>query len=169
MPVNSDYKRIILPVFTVLWMAVIFWFSSAPAEESTHMSLSAGRMAARIFVPDFDEWEPEKQDAFAEKIDYPVRKTAHAGEYAVLGVWMYGTVSSFSGRKRVCRGITAWVAASVYAATDELHQLFVPGRSGQIRDVLLDSTGAAAGILLCMVIAALIKRQTRYSVDNASK
>lgn len=62
------------------------------------MSLSAGRMAARIFVPAFDEWAPEKQDAFAEKIDYPVRKTAHAGEYAVLGVWMYGTVNSFSGR-----------------------------------------------------------------------
>lgn len=167
MPENSDYKRIIIPAFTVLWMAVIFWFSSAPAKESTHMSLSAGRMAARIFVPAFDEWAPEKQDAFAEKIDYPVRKTAHAGEYAVLGVWMYGTVNSFSGRKRVCRGVTAWAAASVYAATDEFHQLFVPGRSGQISDVLLDSTGVAAGILLCMVAASLIKRQTRYSGETS--
>ncbi len=167
MPENSDYKRIIIPAFTVLWMAVIFWFSSAPAKESTHMSLSAGRMAARIFVPAFDEWAPEKQDAFAEKIDYPVRKTAHAGEYAVLGVWMYGTVNSFSGRKRVCRGVTAWAAASVYAATDEFHQLFVPGRSGQISDVLLDSTGAAAGILLCMAAASLIKRQTRYSGETS--
>jgi len=148
-------------------MAVIFWFSSAPAKESTHMSLSAGRMAARIFVPAFDEWAPEKQDAFAEKIDYPVRKTAHAGEYAVLGVWMYGTVNSFSGRKRVCRGVTAWAAASVYAATDEFHQLFVPGRSGQISDVLLDSTGVAAGILLCMAAASLIKRQTRYSGETS--
>lgn len=167
MPENSDYKRIIIPAFTVLWMAVIFWFSSAPAKESTHMSLSAGRMAARIFVPAFDEWAPEKQDAFAEKIDYPVRKTAHAGEYAVLGVWMYGTVNSFSGRKRVCRGVTAWAAASVYAATDEFHQLFVPGRSGQISDVLLDSTGVAAGILLCMAAASLIKRKTRYSGETS--
>lgn len=162
MPVNLDYKRIILLIVTVLWMAVIFWFSSAPADESAHMSLSAGRVAAKILIPDFEEWTPEKQAAFAEKIDYPVRKTAHAGEYAVLGILMFGTAGAVPGWKHVRRGMAAWLASTVYAATDEFHQLFVAGRSGQVSDVLLDGTGAAAGILLCMAAAVLIKRLTRY-------
>ena len=46
----------------------------------------------------------------------------------------------------------AWVVGTLYAASDEIHQLFVPGRSGQLRDVLLDSAGVAAGILLAWMI-----------------
>ena len=41
-----------------------------------------------------------------------------------------------------------WLIGSFYAASDELHQLFVPGRSGEIKDVLLDSLGVLLGVLL---------------------
>ena len=40
-----------------------------------------------------------------------------------------------------------WGIAALYAVTDEFHQLFVPGRSGQFSDVVLDSAGALAGLL----------------------
>lgn len=161
MPTCLDYRKIIVPLSTVLWMSVIFWFSSAPAEESSYMSLSAGRAAAQIFIRDFEKWSIQEQDAFAEKIDYPIRKTAHAGEYAVLGMLMLGTVSLFRVWENRRKEIAAWVLTVIYAATDEFHQLFVPGRSGQVSDVLLDSAGAAVGILLCAAIMCLIKRQTR--------
>lgn len=153
-----DYKKMVPLILTVFWMAVIFWFSSAPADESGRMSLSAGRLAARLLVPGYEEWSPRRQDAFAEQIDYPVRKTAHAGEYAALGMLMYSTVSGYFAWSRKRRGITAWLAAAAYAASDEFHQLFVPGRSGQISDVLLDGAGAAAGILLCMLAALMFRR-----------
>lgn len=156
-----DYRKIILPAFTLLWMSVIFWFSSAPADESSQMSLSAGRMAARIFISDFEEWSLKDQNTFAEKIDHPVRKTAHAGEYAVLGILMYGSVSLFLTCNIRYQTMAAWILAAAYAATDEIHQLFVPGRSGQVNDVLLDSTGVAAGILLCVVISQLIKYRNK--------
>lgn len=157
MPMCLDYRKIIMLSLTVMWMAVIFWFSSAPAEESSNMSLSAGRAAAKIFIPDFEEWSPRRQEAFAERIDYPVRKTAHAGEFAALGILMLGTVSSFSKRPFIHKGIIAWMLTAFYAATDEFHQLFVPGRSGQISDVLLDSVGAAAGIFLYIMIKYLAR------------
>ena len=41
-----------------------------------------------------------------------------------------------------------WLITAGYAATDEFHQLFVPGRSGQVSDVILDSAGAATGVLI---------------------
>ena len=47
---------------------------------------------------------------------------------------------------------TAAIALSVgflYAVSDEVHQIFVPGRAGQLRDVLIDTTGVLLGIFLC--------------------
>lgn len=155
-----DFKKIIFSVLTVLWMAIIFWFSSAPAEESTDMSLSAGTVVARLLVPGYEQWTVEEQEAFAEKIDHPVRKTAHATEYAVLGMLILGTLwaCQAAGNRRF---VVAWIATTAYAATDEFHQLFVAGRSGQISDVVLDSVGAAAGILVCFVASYIIRRKTR--------
>ena len=59
------------------------------------------------------------------------------------------TVENYPEKNRKRRALfSAWLTASAYAATDEFHQLFVPGRSGQISDVILDSAGAALGVLL---------------------
>ena len=54
--------------------------------------------------------------------------------------------------------LLAWTCATLYAATDEFHQLFVPGRAGLFTDVLIDATGAAIGLLLAVSIIALAKR-----------
>ena len=54
--------------------------------------------------------------------------------------------------------LVAWGCATLYAATDELHQLFVPGRAGLFTDVLIDATGAAIGLLVAGSIIALVKR-----------
>lgn len=54
--------------------------------------------------------------------------------------------------------LMAWGCATLYAATDEFHQLFVPGRAGLFTDVLIDATGAAIGLLLAGSIVALAKR-----------
>lgn len=143
----SKIGKILLPVLTVCWMMVIFWFSAAPAPESSEMSYTVGIQIGKIAVADFDAWTTEKQNAFAEKIEYPIRKMAHATEYAILGMLVSGTAYAYGVcGKKVVR--YAWILATIYAATDEFHQLFVPGRSGQFRDVLLDSTGAAVGILI---------------------
>ena len=52
-----------------------------------------------------------------------------------------------------------WFIAALYAASDEIHQLFVPGRSGQLSDVILDSAGALAGVAAFTVLWWLINRR----------
>ena len=71
--------------------------------------------------------------------DLVLRKVAHFGEYAVLGLLL---VRAF-GREPL-----AAAAGVAYAATDELHQQFVPGRHAAFRDVAIDSAGVLAGLLL---------------------
>ncbi|HJB01897.1 MAG TPA: VanZ family protein [Candidatus Mediterraneibacter merdavium] len=134
-------------ILAVLWMAVIFSFSARPAEQSTGDSRWAGHMIGQLFVPGFGDWSDKEQEAFAEKVDYPVRKTAHAMEYAVLGLLTAGAYirRGTSIRKGI---LVPWGIAALYAASDEFHQLFVPGRSGQVSDVVLDSAGVLAGVLL---------------------
>jgi VanZ family protein len=71
--------------------------------------------------------------------DLMLRKLGHAAEYAVLGALLVrATGGSYS----------ALGLGLAYAASDELHQAFVPGRVGSPLDVLLDAVGLAIGIAL---------------------
>jgi VanZ family protein len=70
--------------------------------------------------------------------DLVLRKLAHAAEYAILGVLLL----------RACRSPRlAFALATLYAASDELHQVFVAGRQGSPLDVAIDAAGAALGVL----------------------
>lgn len=170
-----NLRRKIFLMLMIIMMICIFLFSSRTADESTDDSYLVGRLVSELFVPDFEEWSAKDQQAFIEKIDHPVRKTAHATEYAVLAMLAAGAYLPAcierdlggsregavdrreSGRKKRAL-FSAWLTASAYAATDEFHQLFVPGRSGQISDVILDSAGALAGVVIAAAVLAAVCR-----------
>ena len=184
-----NWRKIFL-VMMLLWMAGIFAFSSRSGDESAEDSYLVGTMVGDIFVPGFDEWSAEEQQAFAGKIDHPVRKTAHAAEYAVLGLLTAGVCIPAAASRRAEKVIPEeagygrtmksrqgkigrelflpWAIAAAYAATDEFHQLFVPGRSGQISDVVLDSAGALAGLLI-LTVAREIMKNRRNRVKNSTE
>lgn len=150
----------------LIWMLVIFIFSARDSIESTEDSYRVGMEFGRLVVPAFHSLSEEEKLAFAEAVDFPIRKTAHAAEYAILGILtigtLYGAAKRDGGRISV-RGsiLTAWAIAVLYAASDEFHQLFVPGRSGQLSDVLLDSAGALAGVLLGAFLMSRRKRKKK--------
>lgn len=64
------------------------------------------------------------------------------------------------------RGLFAAVFSCIYASSDEIHQLFVPGRAGQVRDVLIDTSGAVAGILLAILIRKIWLKSREKNRDN---
>ncbi len=146
--------RVLLLAAVISWMGLIFWFSAQEADVSTDMSYTIGYRVGEFFISDFDRWSQEEKLAFAEKIDFPIRKSAHASEYAMLAVLLAGTYAVFGvgGRRRY---VSAWLITTAYAASDEFHQLFVPGRSGQISDVALDAAGALGGILFFLCVSRI--------------
>jgi VanZ family protein len=90
------------------------------------------------------------------------RKCAHATEYAVLA-WLFWR--AFRHRFSITAGAWSWRAAriawlwsTIYAATDELHQCFVPNRQGSVWDVLLDSFGAGLGLAIIWLIGRKRRR-----------
>ena len=148
-------------ILTILWMVMIYRYSARTGSDSTAQSLRAGRLVCSIFVPGYERWTSEDQDMLAEQIDYPIRKGAHATEYAILGILTFLTALSGMACKEQWKPyLIAAAIAILYAASDEFHQLFVPGRSGQVSDVILDAAGVVAGLVLTYRIGILAARRS---------
>ncbi|MDE7310838.1 MAG: VanZ family protein [Eubacterium sp.] len=141
---NSDRRKKICLVLAACWMSVIFAFSARNADLSTQDSMSIGILFGRLVVPSFAGMDSDMQVSFADMVDHPIRKMAHATEYAVLGFLLVGSYAD--RRKKWGRMIGIPIlAGSLYAVSDELHQLFVPGRSCELTDMLIDSSGVVIG------------------------
>lgn len=145
-------------VLAIVWMCVIFAFSAQTKEESgavsesfTYHMVSSTRTFFHLDLSD------ERVKEIADAIEGLVRKAAHMTEFGILSVLLYIWMGQWEMRF-LRRGVTAAGATAVYAATDEIHQLFVAGRSGRFSDVCIDSAGAVAGVLVFALLVKLIKR-----------
>lgn len=139
-------------ILALMWMIVIFAFSAQTSEESSAVSEGLSyRMVSttgRLLKLDIDE---EKIREIAGAIERVVRKAAHMTEYAILAVLLYVWINRWR-ISQVRRACLAAVLAILYACSDEIHQLFVAGRSGRVNDVLIDSAGAILGLALFLFI-----------------
>ena len=88
-----------------------------------------------------------------EKMQYPIRKGAHMTEYAIFTVFTYIALLT-DGVRLPKRRYSALLTAVLLASSDELHQWFVPGRSGCVKDVCIDTVGAVAALLVIWALAS---------------
>lgn len=130
-------------------MGLIYYLSSRPAVESQAQS-----DVILMFLVDAIKINPT--DEGLELMSMVLRKSAHFGIYAVLGGFLvlaasryylnvWATVNMWTPLRKL---FVPWTVAVLYAISDEFHQSFVFGRSGELRDVLIDGAGALLGILL---------------------
>jgi VanZ family protein len=140
-----------LPV--LVWMCVIFSASGDQASFSR---------SSRIIGPLVRWLFPHLSDEAVHAVVASVRKCAHLAEYAVLALLLWRAL-----RKPPKPGLPPWrwsqaavalTLVALYAATDELHQAFVPSRQGRIGDVLLDTLGGAVGLASLWAIGRWRKR-----------
>lgn len=152
----------IFMVLTIAWMTVIFMFSAKDADTSTVTSYKVGRTIGRLFVPGFEQMPEDEQTAFAARIDKPVRKTAHACEYAVLGFLAMGTFIGYDTERYYKSRKTLFLISAalciLYAVSDEVHQYFVPGRACRFMDMCIDSAGVLVGTFACTVLKRVLKK-----------
>ena len=142
------------PVYYIFsWpvIVLIFVFSTEDAERSDRTSGGISRAVIRLVYPDYDRKTPEEQQACYDSIQHLVRKSAHFTEYTILGLLIRLCLESWFGRRKGMLP-ASWALGTLYAGTDELHQLLIDGRSGQWTDVLLDSGGVMTGVLIASLI-----------------
>jgi len=126
----------------LLWMSAIFLVSADQA--------SVNR-SSRLIGP-FVRWLfPDISEEALGGIVFAVRKLAHVTEYSFCAILLWRALRQHTRRDTrpwiAKHAWLAWGIATAYAVTDEWHQCFVPERQGAVGDVLLDSAGAALGLL----------------------
>lgn len=127
----------------LLWMALIFDLSTG---------LGSPQHSSRLIVPILRWFKPNITYRQIDDANLVVRKCAHITEYAILAVLL-----CFAFRKTAREKIHGWcwrsagfalILAASYGAIDEFHQIFVPSRGPSVRDVLIDTAGAAVGLFI---------------------
>lgn len=149
-------------LLVILWMGVIFYFSNQPATVSTSQSNKVIHALDKI-----------SEDSTIGKIlhvlyeskgaSFVIRKSAHMISYAILAVLSFIMVYAHKTYIKYSF-IYGFFITFLYAITDEIHQLFVPGRAGMVQDVLIDSLGAIIGLSLITLIYKLIIRRNKYNI-----
>lgn len=138
-------KKIISFIVLILWMIVIFSFSSADANKSTGTSDKV--ITTMIEIKDKitnNETPNNEKEIIVKNSSFYIRKIAHITEYLILGFLMFNLLNQYS----VTKIYYAIGLSILYSCTDEFHQLFINGRSGSIKDVLIDSIGILIGTYL---------------------
>lgn len=144
-------------LLTAGWMIVIFLFSSRNADDSTTQSNFISDIILSILNKDYKDMNAAEQLRLIKKIEFAVRKSAHFCIYAVLGALSHFSFR-FSVRNLKKTYFFSLLVCFLYACTDEIHQLFIPGRSGQFRDVMIDFSGALLSSALIFTAGFIIKK-----------
>lgn len=90
--------------------------------------------------------------------DFILRKTAHSVEYFVLTFLLWRAFKGTFNLEPLRLLVYPAAAALVYAALDEIHQYFVPGRSGNFNDCLIDALGIFGFLVLIKLMPRAANR-----------
>lgn len=149
--------RIVSVILLLSLMVTIFCLSAQVATDSAKLSSGFSYKIISLFYPKLKEMTYEQQIEFYDSLPIPIRKLAHFSIFGLLGVFSFLTMVSYKRIGYVLRNVIAFIICVLYAVSDEIHQLFVVGRSCELRDVIIDSSGAFLGIFLLCLFCYFVK------------
>ena len=140
-------------ILTIIWMSFIFCMSNQSANISNELSRNIenllnstpiiGNMLSGILN------SPNSQ--------FIVRKSAHVILFCLLSILCFIVIYEIKKNIKIST-LASFSITFIYACIDEIHQLFIPGRGSQIKDVLIDSIGAIIGLIVINLIFMLKNR-----------
>ena len=157
-----------IPVIIV--MIIIFSFSSKPADSSNQSSMTVADHILTAYENTTQvQLDAEQRYQILETMNIVVRKGSHFCEYALLAVTIafHFYIHGLQGIRLLLLSVAL---SATYAATDEFHQLFIPGRSSQFRDVMIDTSGATAGMLFFFIVMMIYNshKRRKRSMDQTA-
>ena len=134
-------------------MVMIYCFSAQTGEESGALSGRLTRWVVGLVVPGLEDMDPVARENLLNTVGLIVRKLGHFTEFALLGFSLMLHICQLQKKWSVRLPLWwAWGIGALYAASDEFHQSFVGGRGPSVWDVMIDSGGVIAGVLLMVLI-----------------
>lgn len=149
---KKSQMKILKIILIIIWMITVFCFSGQQGTESGDTS----RNFTVIIIQILTGKKLELNNPFIEGIQLFIRKLAHFTVYAIGGflIMNYAYITKMARKNQIICSIGL---GGLYAITDEIHQLYVPGRSGNIIDVGIDTLGVITGVLAYLVLRRIVR------------
>ncbi len=164
-------KRVIAGVFVIAWMTIVFIFSSQDGIQTLNTSGAVihtiektvnndeSQVDSHTFENNTDNKTTQKYK-YSSKLQKIVRKNAHCILYTVGGVAISVFFTTYNFGK--CKLILFTILTGfLYAVLDEIHQMYVPGRTSSAIDVIIDTTGIIIGLTIFIIILNLTTKKNR--------
>ena len=137
-------------ILTIIWMGFIFCMSNQPANISKELSQNIENLLNNT---------PIIGNLLSDILNSPnsqfiVRKSAHIILFCLLSILCFVVIYELKRNVKIST-LASFSITFIYACMDEIHQLFIPGRSGKINDVLIDSIGVIMGLIFINLIFML--------------
>jgi len=175
---NFSLQKILASILVLMWMITVFIFSSQDGIDTLNTSGAVISVIESKTTNDSsnvvsdnlgktdnkNSLENKKYKyTYSNKIQKLVRKNAHYFLYMLGGVFLsvFFCANSKYKSSQIKLAIYAIITGIVYAFTDEFHQRFVPGRTGSLKDVFIDSMGVITGVVLVYILRIILKRNVR--------
>lgn len=151
-------KKIFI-ILCVFWMGFIAYNTSQTGESSnnTSVSITEGIINKTQVVINNNVNNSDSSiiirndDDFIKKLNIYIRKFAHGFEFLVLSLIIFLTLKSFDIKNRECIIYTLFIVL-LYAVIDEYRQLYIPGRTSSVRDIVIDFIGGIVGVVILQFI-----------------
>ena len=138
-------KKTIKLILLISWMFLIYYMSSLNSDISSNQS---------GFIVNFISGLLNLNNI--DLITYVIRKLAHVFEYLILYILLSINIKELKLKNYE---IISFILTIVYSFTDEVHQLFIPGRAGQLQDILIDLIGIMLGYISYILYLRYIKNK----------
>lgn len=135
-------KKKLAWILLILWMFIIFYLSNQNALVSGGESGRTLRFILNLF-------HFSNVDDIINVIHNPMREAMHAFEYFILGILIFNVIRFYNVKKNI---IFCLCFCVLYSLSDEVHQIFIPGRTFQFIDLFLDFIGSLLGIYFFNII-----------------
>lgn len=150
---KNKAKIVVALLLIIIWMIIIFIFSAMAGDDSSNLSSGVLYTILKI-IPTLSE---------STTAHIIIRKLAHMIEYAILSALIINLEHQLGYKIKLKQIAIAILCSALYALTDEFHQTFINGRSGNITDVGIDTSGT----IITGLIAYLVSL-TKQKKDKAS-
>lgn len=151
-----------LMIAVIVWIALITWFSNQPLKESTAQTYA---FLTKLNLAEQQDLILSQSEEIIS-LKYYARKAAHFGLYfglgTLIGLAVYGFLRIKDGRFFWL----TWGGGTLWGILDEIHQYFVPGRSMQVQDMLLDSSGVLLAALVLLVLVRAYERMKGQRLEE---
>ena len=155
-------KKLFHSILVIIWMLVIFNFSSQNGTKSTKTSDVVTSMVVNVTTSVTNKDIPrEEVKKKVEDSTFLVRKTAHFTEYLILGILVLQLLSDYTKiNKRML--IVSLIICYLYAVSDEVHQIFIPDRTAKVLDTFIDGAGSLVGITIYSIYQSKCRKMSNF-------